>query len=574
MSAPRQTFPRFSLAQRLEHWLLVATFVVLALTGLSQSYSAHRWAESLILWLGGIEQVRLIHRVAATALMVQLIYHAVTVAYRVWVRRVSLTMLPGWADVANMLDVIGYNLGRLPARPKLPRYTFEEKLEYWALLWGVLVMVVTGFMLWNPIATARLLPGSVIPAAKAAHGGEALLAVLAILVWHLYLVLLRTINKSMITGHLSRREMERDHALDLEQIESGALPPPPPLKTLARRRMIFAPLAALVSLLLLAGVYGFVTFEQTAVTVAEAAPPPVEPYQPLPPAATGDSVHAGLTRYTTPENCTGAGCHSADVVTSAATANHSRRVAVAGPEPLLAALTPGLADGVPNCLLCHAHNYQPADPLASARTVGATGGDACRRCHTGHPTDDIHSLQKLACISCHPSAGHQLQPAKSCDGCHTAAPHKSPVLNDSHRRLDCRGCHLGRNLTLLADATRPQQNPATGLYQPAIARLPGALTFEWRLPDGQPGRANTPGAQMVPFAATVITTTSRLNPRLYAELGQFGGLPQTALRRRTPSHSVYRNKATPCEGCHGPASTFDYVALGLIDAETGRSTGN
>jgi formate dehydrogenase gamma subunit len=564
VNSPRQTFLRFSLAQRLEHWLLTLTFVALVLTGMSQSYSGHGWAESLILGLGGIEPVRLIHRLAATALMLQLIYHAVTVAYRVWVRRVALTMLPGWRDVGNMLDVIGYNLGRLPARPKLPRYTFEEKPEYWALLWGVLVMVVTGFMLWNPIATTRLLPGAAIPAAKAAHGGEALLAVLAILVWHLYLVLLRGVNKSMITGSLSRREMARDHALELEQIESGALPPPPPAKALARRRMIFAPPAALVSLLLLAGVYRFVTFEQTAVTVAEAAPAPAESYQPLPLSAADKNIHAGLTRYTSPENCTGSGCHAADAVTSAVAAGHNRRVAVAGPNPPLAALTPGLADSPPNCLLCHAQNYQPADPLASAVTVGAAGGDACRRCHASHPGDDIHSRQKLACISCHPSVGHQLQPAKSCEDCHTAA-HKSPVLNDSHRRLDCRGCHLGRNLTLAVDATRPQQNPETGLYQPAATRLPGAVVFEWRLPDGQRGQAGTPGAKIVPFAETIIITTSRLNPLLYAELGQFPGSPQTVALPRIPSHSVYRNKATPCQTCHGPDSTFDYVALGLID---------
>ncbi len=76
----------------------------------------------------------------------------------------------------------------------MDRYTWEEKVEYWSLLWGTIVMIVTGFMLWNPIATARFLPGEFIPAAQVVHGGEALLAILAVLVWHFYSVHLRQLQ--------------------------------------------------------------------------------------------------------------------------------------------------------------------------------------------------------------------------------------------------------------------------------------------------------------------------------------------------------------------------------------------
>ena len=97
------------------------------------------------------------------------------------------------------------------------RFTFEEKVEYWSLLWGTVIMVATGFALWNPIATARFLPGQWIPAALAAHGGEALLAVLAIVVWHGYGVHLRHFNRSMFTGSLSEAEMRQEHPLELEE---------------------------------------------------------------------------------------------------------------------------------------------------------------------------------------------------------------------------------------------------------------------------------------------------------------------------------------------------------------------
>lgn len=148
----------------------------------------------------------------------------------------------------------------------MPRYNFGEKLEYWAVIWGTVVMVITGFMLWNPIATTNFLPGQFIPAAKAAHGGEGLLAVLSIITWHMYHVHIRSFNRSMFTGRLSRHEMEEEHALELAEIEAGITDPPLPEPELRRRRLIFYPVALVISVTLLVGLYFFVTFEETAIT--------------------------------------------------------------------------------------------------------------------------------------------------------------------------------------------------------------------------------------------------------------------------------------------------------------------
>ena len=97
-------------------------------------------------------------------------------------------------------------------------------------------MIATGFMLWNPIATARLLPGEFIPAAQVVHGGEALLAILAVLVWHFYAVHLRQFNRSMFTGELSEEEMEHEHPLELERIKAGKAEAAADPAVLARRR--------------------------------------------------------------------------------------------------------------------------------------------------------------------------------------------------------------------------------------------------------------------------------------------------------------------------------------------------
>jgi cytochrome b subunit of formate dehydrogenase/mono/diheme cytochrome c family protein len=271
MSDKQNTFVRFPLAQRIEHILLLISFSTLGLTGLIQKFITVNISLWIIDLLGGISTVRIIHRVAATIFLLEIIYHFVVMGYKLFVQRVEMTMLPGIKDVKDGVQAIGYNIGKSKSRPKLGRFTFDEKVEYWAMMWGNLVMIVTGYMLWNPIKTTNVLPGVFIPAAKAAHGWEAVLAVLAILIWHMYHVHLRHFNKSIFTGKLSRHEMESEHALELEKIEAGTgkvLPPPDVIK---KRRRIYFPLAAIISLAGLAGVYFFVTIEKTAISAIPTA---------------------------------------------------------------------------------------------------------------------------------------------------------------------------------------------------------------------------------------------------------------------------------------------------------------
>ncbi|MFI5169197.1 MAG: formate dehydrogenase subunit gamma [Vicinamibacterales bacterium] len=264
MSDQSQSYPRFSRGQRVQHAILIFSFSVLALTGIPQKYASTRAGEGAIAMLGGIEAVRVVHRAAAILLIVATLYHLFDVGYRVLVRRAPTAMLPRVQDLRDALQTLRYNLGRAAARPRMGRYTFEEKLEYWALIWGTVVMIATGFLLWNPIAAARLLPGQAIPAALAAHGGEALLAVLAVIVWHGYGVHVRHFNRSMFTGSMTAAEMREEHPLELEAILSGNAPPEPDGRTLGRRRRAFLRVAVVLALALAVGLYWFVTFEETA----------------------------------------------------------------------------------------------------------------------------------------------------------------------------------------------------------------------------------------------------------------------------------------------------------------------
>jgi formate dehydrogenase gamma subunit len=267
-----RSYLRFALSDRFEHWVLTLSFTTLAITGLVQKYASGSLAQWVIDLLGGIEGTRLIHRYAAILLMLEVVYHLGMVGYRLFVRRVRLTMLPGMQDVQTVIQALLYNVGLRQERPQQGRYTFEEKAEYWAVVWGTLIMVITGFMLWNPIAAARFVPGEFIPAAKAAHGGEALLATLAIIIWHLYGVHVKVFNKSMFSGHLTEEEMLEEHPLELAQIRASVAERPVDAQVLDRRRRTFWGVYGIVAVVMLAGIYWFVSFEETAITTM----PPAE----------------------------------------------------------------------------------------------------------------------------------------------------------------------------------------------------------------------------------------------------------------------------------------------------------
>jgi formate dehydrogenase gamma subunit len=266
--APPPAYDRFTLSDRFQHAVMALSFLVLAATGLPQKYIYRNssYVDGLIDIMGGLEAVRLVHRWAATVLMLVTVYHLLAVAHRLLVRRVSLSMLPRYQDVVDGLQAVRYNIGLAKERPRTDRYTWEEKVEYWSLVWGTIVMIATGFMLWNPVATARFLPGEWIPAAQVVHGGEALLAILAVLVWHFYSVHLRQFNRAMFTGRMTEAEMAHEHPLELARIKAGAAHPAPDEAALARRQRVFLPAAGALAVLLLAGIYWFVTFEQTAIT--------------------------------------------------------------------------------------------------------------------------------------------------------------------------------------------------------------------------------------------------------------------------------------------------------------------
>ncbi len=223
-----ETITRFDRNQRLQHVILITSMVALGLTGLAQSFYRVGWAQGLLSLLGGLDGARLIHHTFAVVLAFTFFYHVITALLELLLGG-SRSMLPRFKDVRDAVQSVKFMLGRAGHEPQYDRFDFRQKLEYWALIWGTVLMGLTGFILMFPQTFTRFLPGEVVYAAKAAHGLEALLAVFSIIIWHMYNTHLASgifpLDRTIFTGKISRQRLQREHPLEYQRLESLLEPP-------------------------------------------------------------------------------------------------------------------------------------------------------------------------------------------------------------------------------------------------------------------------------------------------------------------------------------------------------------
>ena len=180
---------RMSVQFRIAHGVAALSFAILVFSGFALKYPESWWAQLLL--LGGEDPLfrGLLHRIAAVGLMGACLFHFGHLAVSASARRQMAAFLPRLADVREALHRIGYNLGRKAEPPAPVRVGYVEKIEYWAALWGTAITAITGLLLWFENLTLTWLPGWVPEAATVLHFLEAILATLAILVWHFYFVM-------------------------------------------------------------------------------------------------------------------------------------------------------------------------------------------------------------------------------------------------------------------------------------------------------------------------------------------------------------------------------------------------
>jgi cytochrome b subunit of formate dehydrogenase len=186
--ASGRTVVRMDRTQRLQHSVLAISFILLAVTGFALTSP-----ESWVAWLLGSDESirRWGHRIAGLVLMGVGLFHFLYAGFSARGRELIRDFLPRHSDFRDLAATIRYGIGRAPGMPKrLARFSYAEKIEYWAVIWGTVIMAVTGLMLWFPVIVTQLLPRWTIDIALTIHYYEAILACLAILVWHFYHVIL------------------------------------------------------------------------------------------------------------------------------------------------------------------------------------------------------------------------------------------------------------------------------------------------------------------------------------------------------------------------------------------------
>ena len=210
--------PRMNLAFRIAHGLVVLSFPTLVLTGFALTYPESWWAQPILAWEGRFGFRGLVHRVAGVVLIAALVYHGLHLLWSPRDRVILRHMLPRRRDLADLWGTLRYNLGRSAARPRFGKFSYAEKVEYWAFLWGSVVMAVSGFLLWFNTFTLRNFPTWVSDAATAVHFYEAILATLSILVWHFYMVVfdpdVYPMDVAWITGRASEEHLRRTRSPD------------------------------------------------------------------------------------------------------------------------------------------------------------------------------------------------------------------------------------------------------------------------------------------------------------------------------------------------------------------------
>lgn len=213
-----RTFQRFTLGQRWEHVLLLVSFSVLLLTGLPQKYRAAAWSQQILSTPERLKTIQQIHHIAAIFLTAEVIYHLGRVIYLLVRRRLPGNMLPTWQDVLDAWQMIKYLLFISKEKPTFGKYNIEQKVTYWFLFFGIGIMIISGFIIWFPIAVTYVLPGGVVPAAKLAHSTEAIVAGIFVVIWHVYHVHIERLNLSIFTGRLSEQEMRTYHSDEYERL--------------------------------------------------------------------------------------------------------------------------------------------------------------------------------------------------------------------------------------------------------------------------------------------------------------------------------------------------------------------
>ena len=216
--AGKRYFVRLNRAERLQHMIFAACFIVLVITGFMLKIS-----DRVVLYFGPFGEAvfsyrSLLHRIAGTGMILVSVYHVYYLVFKAAGRRWLMDMLPRPKDLWDMRDNFLYFIHVKKEPPEFDRFCYKHKIEYGALIAGTTIVSVTGLILWSQFEWSKF----VVDIATLVHGMEATLACLAIMIWHFYEVHFRPhkspLDDTWLTGVIDEEEMKEEYALHYKKI--------------------------------------------------------------------------------------------------------------------------------------------------------------------------------------------------------------------------------------------------------------------------------------------------------------------------------------------------------------------
>lgn len=222
----KRTFIRWTTNERVQHWLLAVSFIVLVFTGFALRYPDSWWFRPFS-GVGWIFNFRgLIHRISGAVFLILGFYH---ICYMFWTRRgrsLTKALLPNMKDLRDIVQNVSYNFGFRKQPPQFDHFSYMEKAEYFALIWGSVIMGVTGLGLWFDEITLSFFPKWAIDLVTVIHLYEAWLATLAIVVWHFYYVIFNPdvypMNTSIVNGKITEKVLRDEYFLEWQGLQKDA----------------------------------------------------------------------------------------------------------------------------------------------------------------------------------------------------------------------------------------------------------------------------------------------------------------------------------------------------------------
>jgi cytochrome b subunit of formate dehydrogenase len=217
-------YTRMTRSERVQHFLLLTSFLTLVITGFMLRFPESFWVKYLHNFnLDALILRSYLHRIAAIVMISASLLHIYHVSFTERGRQLIKDLWPTMKDLHEAIGMLKFNVGLSKEKPKLGRFSYIEKAEYWALIWGTVIMSFTGLAMWFEntfISSTSLLGYNIV---RTIHYYEAWLAFLAIVVWHFYFIMLNPdifpMNKAWYRGYMTEEEMAEEHPAELERLK-------------------------------------------------------------------------------------------------------------------------------------------------------------------------------------------------------------------------------------------------------------------------------------------------------------------------------------------------------------------